>query len=153
MNSLNYVKEVDQYQKHLEDIPSTEKSKILMKQIEDHPELLYILAVFHYELSRIGINQANDPAGRAKVIWKYRLNYMLKYLKIHNIFWEQCQYLNIAQQSHSLNFNLADLGILDPSNFDEDTYNQLQSGKYNDTSFKDMKIISFSKPPFERKQD
>lgn len=149
VNSLKYVKQVDEYQKQLEGAPSHDKVVELMDKIENQPELLYILSAFHYELSKIGIDQSNDPKSRAKVLWRYRFNYILKYSKLHNIFWEQCRYSNISQHPHVLPFNPSNLGILDPNNFSKDTYAALQSGTYKDLTFKDVEIIAFSKPPFK----
>ncbi|CAG85645.2 DEHA2B15664p [Debaryomyces hansenii CBS767] len=148
-NSLRYVRQVDEYQKQLEKAPSHNKVVELMDKIENQPELLFILATFHYELSRIGIGRSNDPKTRSKLLWKYRFNYILKYSKLHNIFWEQCRYANISQHTHVLGFNPQDIGLLDPCNFSEQTYNELQSGKYKDMAFKDVEIITFSRPPFK----
>lgn len=148
-NSLKYVRQVDEYQKELEKASSHDKVVELMEKIENHPELLFILATFHYELSKIGINQATDPKSRSKLLWKYRFNYILKYSKLHNIFWEQCRYANISQHMHVLGFRPLEIGLLDPSNFSEQTYRELQSGKYKDVSFKDIEIITFSRPPFK----
>lgn len=146
---LNYVHEVDQRQKELEQTPELQKIISLMDLIEGKPELVYILAAFLHDLKSIGIDQNNDPQVRTKLKWKFRAHYLLKLLKVHNVFWEQCQFLEKSQHRHILSFDPVNIGLLDPSNFPKDVYDELQSGKYKNIDLRDVEPVGiFSKNPF-----
>lgn len=150
INALNYVNQVDHYQTNLVKNSSiNEKSNELMKQIANKKESLYLLSLFHFELSKIGINNKTPPNERDSISLKYKFWYLLKFAKIHNIFWETCRFQNISQHNHTLGFSPNNIGILDPWNFNDETYQQLQSGKLGDIVFKNIEIVSFSKPPFK----
>ncbi|CCE78013.1 Piso0_000625 [Millerozyma farinosa CBS 7064] len=146
---LNYVHEVDQRQKELEQTPESQKIISLMNSIEDKPELVYILAAFLHDLKSIGIDQNNDPEVRTKLKWKFRVYYLLKLLKMHNVFWEQCRFLEMSQHRHILNFDPVDIGLLDPSNFPKDVFDELQSGKYKSINLKTIDPVGvFARNPF-----
>lgn len=147
VNALNYVKDVDKYQEELvKNALTHDKTTYLMDQIKNSKELLYLVAVFHHELSKLGISCDSDPVNRHELVWKYRLLWMLKLNKIHNVFWEACQNQDISEQDHSLSLNPAKIGILDPHNFKKEDYDQLQTGEFNGIDFRDLEIITFSNP-------
>lgn len=151
LNALNYVKEVDNYQKQLSQSgTSQDRATELITRIKDKKQLLYLLSIFHYELSKIGITNQDLDEFRNSILWRYRLNWLFKYNKIHNIFWESCQLENVSENNHSLGFNPISIGILDPRNFSTDTYKQLQSGKLGSVDFSDVQGITFSRPPYQR---
>lgn len=142
VNALNYVRDVEQYQ---EELSKSASEKLLAEQlldrIEDQPELLYLLLIFHRELSKIGITPTSSREFSKGEVWKYRLVYVLKLAKIHNIFWTQCQYFDISEQPHKLGFLPSEIGVLDPKNFDLEAYHQLQQGSYKENSFKDIEVL------------
>lgn len=146
--SLEYVKEVDEFQKDIQQVSDRQKVEVLLNKINKMPELLFLLSVFHWEISKIGINQKKNDAEREKCLWKYRLGYIFKYSRIHRIFWDQCAFFDIAQHNHKLNFSPLYIGVLDPVNFTEKEYDQLQHGCYEDTDFKKVEYIGLSRPPF-----
>lgn len=139
-SSLDYVRQVDKYQKELESVSSEKQlAADLVGKISTNPELLCILAIFHHELARIGITPSTTPREREALLWKYRIKWVFKLLKINSLFWEQCQYTNAATRMHPLKFRDAkDIGILDPVNFDNGTYQQLQRGELNGVDFREM---------------
>lgn len=147
VNALKYVKDVDKYQEELvKNALTNDKTSYLMDQIKNSKELLYLLAVFHHELSKLGISSDSDPVNRQALLWKYRLLWILKLNRIHNVFWEACQVQDISEQDHALSLNPAKIGILDPYNFKKEDYDQLQTGEFNGIDFRNLEIITFSNP-------
>lgn len=140
VSSLDYVRQVDKYQKELE-TGSSEKELAaeLIGKIRNKPELLCILAIFHHELANIGITPSATVQERDALLWRYRMLYLVKLSKINSLFWEQCQYINIASRSHPIRFKDAkDIGILDPVNFERETYDLLQGGTLGEVDFREM---------------
>lgn len=147
VNALKYVKDVDKYQEELvKNALTNDKTSYLMDQIKNSKELLYLLAVFHHELSKLGVSCDSDPVNRQALLWKYRLLWILKLNRIHNVFWEACQVQDISEQDHALSLNPAKIGILDPYNFKKEDYDQLQTGEFNGIDFRNLEIITFSNP-------
>lgn len=146
-NSLDYVNKVDETRKQIDLIPSLAKCSVLLSRIDGNPELLFFLALFHHELNKIGINQATED--RSKLLWTYRLKYLLVLRKIHGIFFDNCKILGVTEHEHRLGFSPETIGILDPKNFSLEEYTELQSGTFNGTKFDDMQMIGTN--PFTSK--
>ncbi|GEQ69102.1 hypothetical protein JCM33374_g2773 [Metschnikowia sp. JCM 33374] len=145
-SALKYVKDVEEYQEELS-MSSSESNLAdeLLSRISDQPELLFLLSLFHSELSKIGITATSSRQFTTAQVWKYRALYVMKLANIHNIFWTQCQYQNISEREHSLGFSPDKIGILDPVHFGKDAYEQIQQGVYNGTSFKDIEVLGIGK--------
>lgn len=147
VNSLRYVKDVDQYQEQLvKNVLTAEKSAYLMDQIKASRELLYLLAVFHHELAKLGITPESEPGSRHRMLWRYRVQWLLRLNRIHGVFWETCQIQDISEQDHKLALDPANVGILDPYHFSREVYDELQTGSYGGVDFHDVDIIAFSRP-------
>lgn len=141
VNSINYVKDVDKFQQDLSKAASEEAlAKQLMSRISHSPELLYLLLMFHHELALLGITPASNTISRYQV-WKYRLAYVLKLARIHDVFWTQCHQQEISQRTHRLGFLPSTIGVLSPLNFEVAAYRQLQTGEFEGVNFKDVEIL------------
>lgn len=113
----------------------------LVDRIEKTPELLALLSFFHGELRKLGITwNANTSS-----VWGYRMAYVSRLYTIHNVFWEQCRLMNVAQRHHQLGFSPTTIGILDPSNFDKEVYEQLQRGEFRGTDFHDVEVMGMKR--------
>ncbi|QBM87024.1 hypothetical protein METSCH_B02180 [Metschnikowia aff. pulcherrima] len=142
INALNYVKDVEEYQQEISENTSDRAlASQLMDKISSQPELLLLLLRFHKELSKIGITATSTRDFTAAQVWKYRALYAIKLAKIHNVFWTQCQYLDISERDHKLGFLPNSIGILDPVNFETTVYEQLQLGVYKDIKFGDIETL------------
>lgn len=130
------------------EVTDKDKADELLRRIENHSELLYYLSWLHHEFAKIGIRYYTSLEERPAMVWKYRLYFLIKYFKISNIFWEQCQYLNISVHKNTLGFHPSNIGILDPINFDKETYEQLQKGSYKNTNFRDIDDLFMQKKLF-----
>ncbi|OBA19978.1 hypothetical protein METBIDRAFT_72850 [Metschnikowia bicuspidata var. bicuspidata NRRL YB-4993] len=141
VNALNYVKDVEEYQEALtkNSVAANLTNELLLK-ISDQPELLFILLQFHSKLAEIGITASSSREFTTAQIWKYRIHYVMKLAQLHDIFWTQCRYLDISEREHKLGFLPTEIGVLDPTNFDKDAYEQLQRGVYNGLNFKHIKM-------------
>lgn len=143
VKSLAYVKEVDQQQDRLERSPVEAKIAKLIEVIENNHECLYLLLMFHYECDQMYIGQ--DVSLRRKR-WNYPFNHMFKLRPIHLAFWENCRILDMANHNHKLGYDIHDLGLLDPKNFSEEDYHQLQTGIFHGTDFRNVEGVSFTRP-------
>ncbi|WPK24639.1 hypothetical protein PUMCH_001919 [Australozyma saopauloensis] len=142
INAINYVKDVDDRMAKIEtETPQKEMAAQLVSLIEKLPELLALLLLFHYELYKVGVSHSVEREFLPSQIRSYRWAYLWKLSKIHDVFWELCNYLDIAQHPHPLGFLPTNIGILDPANFTTDQYNMLQRGEFNGLSFKDIMIL------------
>ncbi|KAK6457591.1 uncharacterized protein RJT20DRAFT_125378 [Scheffersomyces xylosifermentans] len=148
VNSLNFVKTVDDQQKALENAATSDKIHQLLTHIATNEELLYMLSLFHYECKKLNITNVN-VAGRSKSL-KFSINYFLRLKPINESFWEICHLMNFSNHKHRLSYNVKDLGLLDPKNFDDDVYNQLQTGIYEGTDFRHVESVSLTRPDFEK---
>lgn len=145
--SLNYVKQVDNEQDRLQQASTQDKVDLLMEKIAHNAELLYMLSLFHYECKRLDIYPNNLQERKSSLTFWY--NHFFKLVPINNSFWDLCALLNISNHNHKLSRNIEDLGILDPKNFDEATYHQLQRGKFNSLDFTKVQTTSFTRPDFK----
>lgn len=113
----------------------------LVDRIEKTPELLALLSFFHGDLRKLGITwNANTSS-----VWGYRMAYVSRLYKIHNVFWDQCRLMNVAQRHHKLGFSPTTIGILDPSNFDKEVYEQLQLGQFRGIDFNDVEVMGMKR--------
>ncbi|KAK6201378.1 uncharacterized protein RJT21DRAFT_1321 [Scheffersomyces amazonensis] len=147
--SLNFIKEVDDQQKILASASTESKIEQLIMRISTNEELLYLLALFHYECAKLGFTQ-NDISSR-QMSWKFRLAYLFKLKPINNSFWDLCHLLELSNRKHSLSMKVNDLGLLDPQHFPKEVYQELQTGEFNGIDFKDVETVSFQKPQFTKK--
>lgn len=139
----------DQSHEQSKEVTNKDKADELLRRIENHPELLYYLSWLHHEFAKIGIRHDTCLEERSAMVWKYRLSFLTKYFKISNIFWEQCQYLNISVRMNKLGFHPSNIGILDPINFGKETYEQLQKGRYKNTNFQEIDNLFMQKKLFK----
>lgn len=147
VRSLEYVKEVDEKQKQLQAAPPQAKAVELVKRIATNKELLLVLSVFHHELAKIGITPDSPPEQRSNV-WQYRLKYLFKLARLHDVFWQLCLEQNISEQTHELGFLPSTIGLLDPAYFERDVYEQIQRGVLGEVDFTDTEI-GLARPPFK----
>ncbi|ODV81330.1 uncharacterized protein CANTADRAFT_29545, partial [Suhomyces tanzawaensis NRRL Y-17324] len=135
VDSLAYVKRVDDEQARLATEASTaDKIHTLMDHIKHHRELLYLLAVFHQQCSKAGI----APGSSRQQSWRFYWVYMTQLKPLHDSFWELCRLVEIANHPHRLRWDVRDVGLLDPNNFDPEVYAQLQTGRFEGVDFRDV---------------
>lgn len=145
INALNYVKEVDDQQEKIASSATDEvRATTLVERISDKPELLSLLLLFHYELSGLGITPSSSREFSTMQIWRYRSAYFWKLARIHNVFWDQCRLLDVAERSHRLGFLPSAIGVLDPANFSSN-YGEIQSGVFKGTDFRKVAIMGPSR--------
>lgn len=139
---FQFMNTVDAQMAKLEnESPERTVAQELMSQIETTPELLALLSLFHYELALLGITPNSARVfTRTQIRW-YKWVYLYKLSKIHDIFWDQCAFLEIALHPHKLGFLPENVGVLDPLNFTPEQYLMLQTGVYNGIDFKDIYIV------------
>lgn len=141
-NAFNYVRTVDERMEKLEtETPQRKMIEELMPLIEPCPELLAVLLLFHYELALLGITRTSSREFTPAQIRSYRWAYLFKLNKIHQVFWDQCGFIEIAQHAHKIGFLPSNIGALDPANFSKDQYEMLQRGVYNDVDFRNVYIV------------
>ncbi|KAG2731747.1 hypothetical protein G9P44_005334 [Scheffersomyces stipitis] len=151
VKSLNYVKNVDEQQKSLENYSTEDKVNELLTHISTNSELLYMLSLFHYECQKLKITNS-DLKNRKKSV-KFTLNFFLRLQPINEAFWDVCHIINISNHNHKLSYNVHDLGLLDPKNFSDEVYNKLQTGIYNGVDFRNVETVSFARPNFTRETE
>lgn len=145
INALNYVKKVDDQQEKIVSSTTDEvRASTLVERITDKPELLSLLLLFHHELAGLGITPMSPREFSTLQIWRYRSAYLWKLARIHNVFWDQCRLLDVAERSHRLGFLPSAIGVLDPANF-ASTYGELQSGVFQGTDFRLVAIMGPSR--------
>lgn len=145
INALNYVKEVDQQQEKIAtSATDEERANTLVERITDKPELLSLLLLFHHELAALGITPASPRVFSAAQVWRYRSAYVWKLARIHNVFWDQCRLLDVAERSHRLGFLPSEIGVLDPAHFSSH-YAELQSGVFRSTDFRQVAFLGPSR--------
>lgn len=141
VNALKYVKEVDDYQEQLGKSASANVlATTLVDRIQDKPELLSLLLLFHHELAKLGITPTSARDFSTLQVWRYRSMYFWKLARIHNVFWDQCRLLDIAERAHRLGFLPTTIGVLDPINFTQ-YYSELQSGIYKGLDFRHIELM------------
>lgn len=146
LSALKYVNEVDKFQDSMDKTsPDHAVAAQLVERIQEKPELLSILSLFHYELARLGITQDSSRTFTAAQVWRYRAAYVFKLAKIHNIFWELCRQVYVAERHHSLGFSPGKIGLLDPAYFDKSVYTQLQEGRLGDVDFRGVEMLGPSR--------
>lgn len=145
VNALKYVKEVDDHQeKIINSSTDEERATTLVERISDKPELLSLLLLFHHELAGLGITPSSPREFSTMQIWRYRSAYAWKLARIHNVFWDQCRLLDVAERSHRLGLLPSAIGVLDPAHF-QSSYGELQSGVFRGTDFRQVEIIGPSR--------
>lgn len=144
--ALRYVQDVDNFQKELQKTPQHKMADELVAKIKDNRELLFLLALFHRELARVGITPDSSHASPSSLlVWAYRFAYVIRLRRLHDLFWDQCHFLEVAEQQHSLGFLPHTIGVLDPKHF-PDSYSQLQLGVYNGVDY--SRISALGLKPF-----
>ncbi|CAN3366676.1 hypothetical protein DICA2_F04148 [Diutina catenulata] len=143
VKSIEYVHKVDREQNQLEKTPTEQKVTKLIEVITPQPEMLYLLSLFHYECARMGITRSVDDRRKH---WGYMWQHMFRLRPIHDAFWENARLLDLANHKHKLGYGPQDLGLLDPKNFSEDDYSQLQHGVFHGTDFRQVEGVSFTRP-------
>lgn len=142
LNAFNYVRKVDERMEKLEnETPQRKMISELMPHIDTCPELLAVLLLFHYELALLGITRTSPREFTPAEIRAYRWAYIFKLQKIHQVFWDQCGFIEIAQHAHTIGFLPSNIGALDPANFSKEQYEMLQRGLYNGVDFRNVMII------------
>lgn len=142
LSALRYVKDVDDFQDKIDrETPEKQLATKLMEAIAERKELLQLLSLFHGELARIGITpESKHHEPTLALIWRYRIAYLTKLARVHNIFWDSCQQEGLSERSHKLGFHPKHIGVLDPIHYKEH-YEQLQLGQLGEVVFRDVEVI------------
>lgn len=139
--AISYAKSIDEQMDRMKSQTSNEDLvNELLPLIEPYPELLAVLLLFHYELSKLGVTRTSERTFTPLQIRRYRWAYLLRLRKIHMVFWSQCCALDISQNFHRLGFLPVNVGLLDPANFLKELYDMLQDGIYNDKDFRELPL-------------
>ncbi|SGZ56214.1 CIC11C00000001154 [Sungouiella intermedia] len=145
VNALNYVREVDDFQdKIAKETPEATMAAKLIGSIDKNPELLSLLLLFHYELSKFDITPHSSRNMGQLATLRFKMAMIWKLSRIHNVFWEQCRLEDVAERNHRLAFLVQDVGILDPKYYEEH-YQELQSGVFRGTDFRHVEILGPSR--------
>lgn len=144
VNSIAAANSIDASQLNLENTPQYEVARKLIQEIEKLPENLYLLLFFHHKLAALGITATSPRDFTPAQVWRYRAAHVLSLARIHNVFWENCRFVDISNQSHGLGFSPLDIGALDPANF-KDEYADLQAGTYKGLDFRDVQLAGMSR--------
>lgn len=152
LDKLKHIQEIDERVAQLKATPVSIKVEKIMESIQDKKELLYLLALFHYKCRKIGITQ-ESPEHRQVGKLKFWYNCVFKLKPINDSFWEVMYASNLAEHDHRVNFNVEDLGLLDPKNFPKDVYDSIQSGVFKGLDFKDAQVVlSTDRPKWIEKE-
>lgn len=141
INALNYVKEVDEFQEKIaKETPEAALAAKLISRIDQNPELLSLLLLFHYELAKFDITpDSKRQLGQLGTL-RFKMAMLWKLSRIHNVFWEQCRLADVAERSHRMAFLVQDVGVLDPKYYRE-FYQELQSGVFRGQDFRHVEIL------------
>lgn len=142
LSALRYVKEVDDFQDKIDrETPEKQLARKLIEQISTRRELLLLLSLFHGELARLGITpESTHHEPTLALLWRYRMAYLTKLARVHNIFWDSCQQEGVSERNHRLGFHPKHIGVLDPVHYKEH-YEQLQAGRLGEVDFRDVEVI------------
>ncbi|KAG7662377.1 uncharacterized protein J8A68_004148 [[Candida] subhashii] len=150
--ALVTMQEADAKMAALEATATPVKIAQLIKVIEDKRELLFLLALYHYQCEKIGITRTNADNRQTHKL-KFAAVVWFKLSGINESFWELMYSADLAHHVHNVKYNQQDLGLLDPKNFPEDFYNELKTGIYKGLDFRDVFIISRDRPKWIEKKE